>query len=206
MTIDEINDAVVAAGFAEPISIVTQTMKHPSKAVSLCAFFFNMGGQERAEARDRLLRLEGLQLIQKRIPSAEEAAELAVQTKIQKVENGGDMTIQCTTVIPREMLVSSWPANPKEWLFDEIPHPSDWGSVQFCSEKRFPHYLGRFKLVLKEGTGEAKMQKNMKLLGRLGDLRETILGGIADAHSQQQAEEMAPLLKATALTPNLTQT
>ena len=58
----------------------------------------------------------------------------------------------------------------------------------------------------KEGMGEAKMQKNMKLLGRLGDLRETILGGIADAHSQQQAEEMAPLLKATALTPNLTQT
>ena len=46
VTSDEINDAVVAAGFAEPISICTRTMKHPSKAASLCAFFFNMGGQE----------------------------------------------------------------------------------------------------------------------------------------------------------------
>ena len=79
VTSDEINDAVVAAGFAEPISIATWTMKHPIKAASLCAFFFNMGGQERAEARGRLLGLEGLQLIQKRIPSAEEASELAIQ-------------------------------------------------------------------------------------------------------------------------------
>ena len=60
--------------------------------------------------------------------------------------------------------------------------------------------------MLKEGMGEAKMEKNLKLLGRLGDLRETILGGIADAHSQQQAEEMAPLLKAAAPTPTLTLT
>ena len=89
VTSDDINGAVVAAGFTEAISIVTRTMKHPSKAASLCPFFFNiilcMGGPgaEQAEARGRLLWLEGLRLIQKRIPSAEEAAELAVddQTK-----------------------------------------------------------------------------------------------------------------------------
>ena len=44
VTSDEINDAVVGAGFSEPISIVTRTMKHPSKAASMCAFFFSMGG------------------------------------------------------------------------------------------------------------------------------------------------------------------
>ena len=80
--------------------------------------------------------LEGLRLIQKRVPSAEEAAELAVQQQIRKVEDWGDGTIQYTTVIPRAMPASSWPANPKEWQFDEIPHPSDWSSVQVCSDKR----------------------------------------------------------------------
>ena len=60
MTSDEINAGVVAAGFAEPIGIVTRTMMQPSKMASLCAFFFNMGGQERAEARGRLLGLMGL--------------------------------------------------------------------------------------------------------------------------------------------------
>ena len=143
VTSDEINDAVVAAGFSEPINIVTRTLKHLSKTASLCAFFFNMGGSERAEARDRLLGLEGLKLIQKRILSAEEAAEMAVQQQIRRVEEGGDGTIQCTTLIPGAMMASSWPANPKEWQFDEIPHPSDWDSVQVCSNKRFVHYLGR---------------------------------------------------------------
>ena len=97
--------------------------------------------------------------------------------------------IQSTTLIPREMLAASWPANPTKWEFDDIPHPSDWGSVKVCSDKRFAHYLGR--LVLKEGMGEAKMQKNQQLLGRLGELRETILGSIADIHTQEQAEVMA---------------
>ena len=109
VTSDEINDAVVAAGFTEPIAIVTQTMKHPSKAASLCAFFFSMGGTERAEARDRLLGLEGLRLIQKRIPSEEEASELAVQQKIRE-----DGSIQSTTLILSVMMASLWPANPTE--------------------------------------------------------------------------------------------
>ena len=78
VTSDEINDAVVADGFTEPISIGTRTTKHPGKQASLCTFHFNMGGEERAEARDRLLALDGLQLIQKRIPNAEESSELAV--------------------------------------------------------------------------------------------------------------------------------
>ena len=72
------------------------------------------------------------------------------------------------------MLASLWPANPTKWQFDGIPHPSDWSCVQVCSDKRFTNYLGR--LVLKEGMGEAKMQKHQKLLGRLGELRETIWG------------------------------
>ena len=37
VTSDEINDAVVAAQFAQPISIVTRTMKHPRKQAILCA-------------------------------------------------------------------------------------------------------------------------------------------------------------------------
>ena len=102
------------------------------------------------------------------------------------------------------MLASSWPANPKEWKFDEIPHPSNWDSVQVCSDKRFAHYLGR--LVLKEGIGETKMEKTLKLMGRLGELRETIMGGISDHHTQHHAEEMAPLLKAASPTLTLTLT
>ena len=50
------------------------------------------------------------------------------------------------------------------------------------------------------------MEKNLKLLGRLGELRETILGGIADIHTQEQADEMAPLLKAASPTLTLTLT
>ena len=204
VTSDEINDAVMAAGFTEPISIVTRTMKHPGKQATLCAFHSNMGGEEQAEARDRLLALDGLQLIQKRIPSAEKASELAVQQLIREVKDGGDGTIQSTTLIPREMLAASWPANPTKWEFDDILHPSDWDSVQVCSDKRFAHYLGR--LVLKEGMGEAKMQKTQQLLGRLGELRETLLGSIADIHTQEQAEAMAPLLKAAPPTLTLTLT
>ena len=91
---DEINDAVVGAGFSEPIAIVTRTMKHPSKQASLCAFFFSMGGAERADARDRLLAMEGLSLVQKRTPSEEEASEMAVKVMIRD-----DGSIQCTTVM-----------------------------------------------------------------------------------------------------------
>ena len=70
-------------------------MKHPSKAASMCAFFFSMGGTERAEARDKLLGMEGLSLIQKRTPSEEEASEMAVRVKIRE-----DGSIQCTTLVP----------------------------------------------------------------------------------------------------------
>ena len=207
VTSDEINDAVVDAGFTEPIAIVTRTMKHPSKAASLhvCAFFFSMGGTERAEARDRLLGLEGLRLIQKRIPSEEEASELAVQQRIRE-----DGSIQSTTLILSVMMASSWPANPTEWKHDEIPHPADWSSVQICSDKKHPHYLGR--LVLKEGVGEAKMEKTLKLMDRLGELWETILDGIGDTQSKEQAERMSLFLKAApqpitlTLTLTLTQT
>ena len=66
VTSDEINYAVVGAGFSEPISIVARTMKQPSKAASMSAFFFSMGGEARAEASDSLLAMKGLSLVQKR--------------------------------------------------------------------------------------------------------------------------------------------
>ena len=50
VTSDKINNAVASAGFVEPIRICTRMIKHPSKAASLCAFFFNMGGQEQADS------------------------------------------------------------------------------------------------------------------------------------------------------------
>ena len=108
--------------------------------------------------------MEGLSLVQKRTPSEEEASGMAVQVKIRE-----DGSIQCTTVIPSAMMGSSWPASPKEWKHDEIPHPSDWSSVVVCSDKRYPHYLGR--LVLKEGVGEEKVEKTLELMDRLGNLR-----------------------------------
>ena len=45
VTRDEINDAVVTAGFAEPISIITRTMKHPSKADSLSHYSSTWGAK-----------------------------------------------------------------------------------------------------------------------------------------------------------------
>ena len=55
--------------------------------------FFSMGGSERAEAGDRLLGLEGLRLIQKKILSEEEKTQLAVQQKIRRMNEGGGGTI-----------------------------------------------------------------------------------------------------------------
>ena len=136
-------------------------MKHPRKAASLCALFFSMGETEQAEARDRLLGLEGLRLVQKRILREEEANELAVQKKIHE-----DRSIQSTTLILSGMMPSLWPANLTEWKHDEILHPADWSSVQICLDKKYPNYLGR--LVLKEGVGDAKMEKTLKLMGTGG--------------------------------------
>ena len=122
--------------------------------------------------------------------------ELAVQQKIWE-----DGSIQSATLIPSVMMASSWPANPTELKHDEISHPADWSSVQICSDKKYPHYLGC--LVLKEGVGEAKMEKTLKLMGRLGDLRETILEGIGDTQSQEQAERMPLFLKVAPQTVTL---
>ena len=151
------------------------------------------------EARDQLMELEGLRLIQKRTPSIEEAAELTTQERMR-----ADGTVQCETLIPREMLVTSWPANTRKWEFNEIPHPSDLNGVQVCSDKRFVQYLGH--LVLKAGMGEARVQKGTDGLNRVSQFRDTILGGIADIQTQAHPDDMAPLLKATALTPTLTLT
>ena len=54
--------------------------------------------------------------------------------------------------------------------------------------------------------GEARVQKGQDRLLKLTKVRDTALGCTADVHSQLQAEEMAPLLKATAVTTHLTLT
>ena len=120
--------------------------------------------------------MEGLSLVQKRTPSEEEASEMGVRAKIRE-----DGSIQCNTVVPSAMMGPSWPASPKEWKHDEMLHPSDWSSVVVCSDKRYPYYLGR--LVLKEGVGEEKVEQNLALLDRLGNVRTSIMGSIGDVQA-----------------------
>jgi hypothetical protein len=124
VTSDEVNDAVVAAGFAQPISIVCRqisnpkltltltltlthhrSLKHPGKAEHMHVFFLNMGGQERAAARDSLMELKGLTLVQIERPSEEEAADGEVRSRMRD-----DGFLEIETFIPVEMLRTVWPA------------------------------------------------------------------------------------------------
>ena len=144
ITSDEVNDAVVAAGFAQPISIVCRqastlnlnltltltsyhrAFKHPGKAGHLHVFFFNMGGDERAAARDALMELKGLRLVQIDRPSEEDSADKEVQSRMRT-----DGFVEIETFIPVEMLMTVWPAaaSAADKAFREIELPN-WDSTK----------------------------------------------------------------------------
>ena len=118
VTSDEVNDAV-AAGFAQPGSVVCgqtytlkltltltrntyrRSLKHPGKAGHMHVFFLNMGGKDRAAARDSLMELKGLTLVQIDRPSEDEAADEEVKSRTRD-----DGFLEIETFIPVEMLMT----------------------------------------------------------------------------------------------------
>ena len=174
-----------------------------------------MGGEERAAARDALMELKGLRLVQIDRPSEEDAADKEVQSRMRT-----DGFVEIETFIPVEMLMTVWPAAASAALdpdkaFREIELPN-WDSTkeaqtltlastltlttvlngQVCSDKRFPQYLG--KLVIKSGVTEAEAMAGLARYSKLAEIRVAEGDAIAAAEARAKAEEIAPMVRARA--------